>query len=283
MRRTRAFTLVELLVVIGIIALLISILLPALTKARKQASLVACAAQMRDFGNAIQMYTLDYKGTYPGPCYGQFKAGYKALKDNTNGLTDYIAKYLNLPPNPSTSTRIVARSLICPGYLTSASLNGVSAEFNPYIIYQYDPYPFFGYPAKSYTQGYFPIRFAELKLSGNGPIPPMKTSQVFKAAEMPALGDIDLPRIVYNEGQVSADSVGASTGTSTYAALPNHGGKPERKQGLEGPNGGDWIPMELYPKVKPGVIPTNPPRNVLFMDGHVSSVNQSAYPLPPRK
>jgi prepilin-type N-terminal cleavage/methylation domain-containing protein len=61
----RAFTLVELLVVIGIIALLISILLPALNKARDTALALKCQAQLRNFGQASAMYVNDNKSALP--------------------------------------------------------------------------------------------------------------------------------------------------------------------------------------------------------------------------
>jgi prepilin-type N-terminal cleavage/methylation domain-containing protein/prepilin-type processing-associated H-X9-DG protein len=59
------FTLVELLVVIGIIALLISILLPALAKARSAAREVRCESNIRQFGVGLQMYCDANKGVLP--------------------------------------------------------------------------------------------------------------------------------------------------------------------------------------------------------------------------
>ncbi len=109
MRNRLAFTLVELLVVIGIIALLISILLPALNKARESARSAACLAQLRQIGHASALYASDHGG-YLVPSYVH------PATPEGDRIHQFLSRYL-----PNTAGRTV---WTCP-----SALPGVNEEF----------------------------------------------------------------------------------------------------------------------------------------------------------
>jgi len=89
--RRLAFTLVELLVVIGIIAVLISILLPALSKARLSAMSVQCAANLRQVGYISMQYANEFGGYRANeyPRYDGSRAGYSTMPTAISGFPVY--------------------------------------------------------------------------------------------------------------------------------------------------------------------------------------------------
>jgi prepilin-type N-terminal cleavage/methylation domain-containing protein/prepilin-type processing-associated H-X9-DG protein len=143
--RRQAFTLVELLVVIGIIAVLISILLPALTSARKQASAVKCLSHMRQFGMAFGLYASEYKGAFPVVRQDYPDNGITPVNQINVYWTDMLAKYvtagkMNFQIGSQIDFDMVRKSVLwgCPEWDGFSNNSGITASTMTYGASRFD-------------------------------------------------------------------------------------------------------------------------------------------------
>jgi prepilin-type N-terminal cleavage/methylation domain-containing protein/prepilin-type processing-associated H-X9-DG protein len=280
-RRVHAFTLVELLVVIGIIALLISILLPALTRARMTASTLTCQANLHSIGQGLLMYAADNHGGLPYGWYnGNLGGGFNPAFENdwvTLLMATLNGKYVATANSVATNGEIISRTrgmFLCPdapgqGTISPGTSNSSIAHYGSHPrlmpVLTLKPPPF------------LPYKFAHIKRSSEVGL--IFEASLFHATSdpadtwgqmntLPVLSNLDAGG-VYNSPTLLTQLTDAWTATVTpntpVHIIPNPAPRNMR-QAVNVDNNSTYYASNLRFRHMKNTV-----TNVLMVDGHVES------------
>jgi len=152
MRSRRGFTLIELLVVISIIAILMAVLMPALTKVREQARFMSCRSNLKNYGVVQRMYSDDNNGDFPR----SFNWLYNSRSSGAGVGCYYHMPSLNLFDHPEYGglcwpyLRSYPKIHVCPTF--RVVLKAMSCSICRGATYPVDK-PNFSYTMNSYLNG----------------------------------------------------------------------------------------------------------------------------------
>jgi prepilin-type N-terminal cleavage/methylation domain-containing protein/prepilin-type processing-associated H-X9-DG protein len=189
-RGRRAFTLAELLIVIAIIGVLISILLPTLSSARRSANAAKCLAQLRDLGLAFQQYAQDNKRAFPVVEYSPPASYVVPGTPARRSWQDFLVKYLHKrdPDGNLIQFRNASPLWGCPNYESDIWWKDVDP-----------PTTIVATGANKFNTGYGMQRYALAPYRQTMPIPappdaPMNPSQLNGTAGIPGTGNTAIVR-----------------------------------------------------------------------------------------
>ncbi|MEP0844352.1 MAG: type II secretion system protein [Phycisphaerae bacterium] len=264
-RRPGAFTLIEVLVVVAIIALLVAILLPSLANARELSRRTVCAAQLKQFGHSTMMYVGEARETLPGPIHPALELE-TYQKDNALDWEQWHLLFLTRKffTDKSTGGKATDEVAKCPTAFAISknqlkNTYGRSEAYRPFsytlnnwgestAAYRYatNPPRYFGWPDTFWQSGGPPFRAAFSSPADD--IRPKKISVVHQPAREWAIADA----FRYADAR----------------ALENLVSQPKRKPG-------DWaIGTYQFPFARTeNLIPDQPFHsrgiNLAMFDGHV--------------